>query len=97
MTNKQKQEKRIKGINSMIAGITGAALGFGIAVAGAIMVLGDKNKGKKLKDSLVNAKDQTLGYIASMKKQTQEGESEIEKFIQTVGKAKKEGEKYGSN
>jgi hypothetical protein len=97
MINKQKQEERKNDISSVVAGAMGAAIGFGVAVVGTAMVLGNKNKPKKFIDVLINVKDQALGYMEGMKKQTQNGGSEIEKLIQASAKTKKEGEKYGSN
>ncbi len=65
MTN-SKQNK--KGKASLIAGITGAIVGAGAAVAGAI-ALKDKKNRDKVKKVFTNVKNQAMGYVKKMKKE----------------------------
>ena len=72
------------------AGVTGAAIGLGVAVAGAVVVLNDKKTREKVKEVFTNVKDQTLGYVENMQKQTEDKKSEVEKKLaQGAGKVKK--------
>jgi predicted translin family RNA/ssDNA-binding protein len=84
------QDKRKNEMNTIATGVTGAVIGVGIAVAGAAaVVLQDKKSRDKVKKVLINVKDQALGYIEDMQKQTQDKKSDVEeKLSQNVGKAK---------
>lgn len=64
MTN-SKQKK--KGKFSLIAGITGAIVGAGAAIAGAL-ALKDKKNRNKVKKVLTNAKNQAENYVKKIKK-----------------------------
>ncbi len=65
MTN-SKQKKKSK--FSVVAGITGAIIGAGAAVAGAF-ALKDKKNRDKVKKVLTNVKNQAEGYVKKIKKE----------------------------
>jgi hypothetical protein len=89
MTTKQKQEERKNSISSVVAGVTGAAIGFGIAVTGAAVVLNDKKNREKVKKMLTNVKEQAIGYMEGVQKQAQDKKSEVEeKLVEGKEKAK---------
>jgi 3-hydroxyacyl-CoA dehydrogenase len=78
MMSKNKQNVKDKNVSSVVAGVTGAAIGFGIAVAGAAVVLNDKDSRKKVKNALTNIKDQAMSYMQDVQKKTDKKEKEIE-------------------
>jgi hypothetical protein len=92
MTDQKKQTKGKDGVNPVVAGVTGAVIGVGIAVAGAAaVVLNDKKSRDQVKKVLSSVKDQALDYIEDIQKDVQDGRSEVEeKLAQGAGKAKKE-------
>lgn len=65
MTN-SKKKKRSK--FSVVAGITGAIVGAGAAVAGAV-ALKDKKNRDKVKKAFTNVKNQAIGYVKKMQKE----------------------------
>jgi len=90
MKDEQKQNKKINEVSTVIAGVTGAAIGIGIGVAGAAVVLNDKKNREKAKKVLTNAKKQVIGYVGNMQKQAQDKKSEVVKDIaQGAAKTKK--------
>jgi hypothetical protein len=74
MTDKQKQEKGKNSVSSVVAGVARAAIGFGIAVAGAAVVLSDKDNRKKVKGLLINMKDQAIDYMQDVREKTDKKE-----------------------
>jgi len=79
MLNKQTVKKGRT--NSAVAGITGAVIGFGIAVAGAAVVLNDKNNRKKVRGVLTNIKGQVMNYMKDVQRKTDKKEKEIEEKL----------------
>jgi phosphotransferase system glucose/maltose/N-acetylglucosamine-specific IIC component len=67
MTAQKKRNQR-KGVNPIFAAVTGAMVGAGAAIAGAV-VLKDKKNRDKVKKALTSAKDHAVGYMGKMEKQ----------------------------
>jgi uncharacterized membrane protein YgaE (UPF0421/DUF939 family) len=89
--NQKKQDKRKGSVNSVVAGVTGAVIGAGIAVAGAAVVLNDKKNREKVKKVLTNVKKQAIGYMEGVQKQAQDKKGEVEeKLVEGKEKVKKE-------
>ena len=68
------------GVNPVVAAVTGAVVGAGVAIAGAVALKDEKNR-KKVKEVLTNVKDQAVGYMEDMQKQTQDKKSQIEEKL----------------
>lgn len=85
--NKKKQDKRKSGFNPVVAAVTGAVVGVGVAVAGAV-ALKDKKTREKVKQALTNVKNQATDYMEDKKKQVKEGEIE-KKLVEGKEKVKK--------
>jgi len=77
MTN-SKQKKRSS--FSVIAGITGAVVGAGAAVAGTI-ALKDKKNRDKVNKVINDVKNQAVGYAEKMQKEISNSKEKIEKNI----------------
>jgi hypothetical protein len=75
MTNVKHPQTEEQRVNPIIAGIAGAAVGVGIAVA-ATSVMKDEKTRKKVKDALDTVKGHALDYVDSVKTQMA-GEKEI--------------------
>jgi uncharacterized membrane protein YgaE (UPF0421/DUF939 family) len=89
--NQKKQDKRKGSVNSVVAGVTGAVIGAGIAVAGAAVVLNDKKNREKVKKVLTNVKKQAIDYMEGVQKQAQDKKGEVEeKLVEGKEKVKKE-------
>ena len=89
--NQKKQDKRKGSVNSVVAGVTGAVIGAGIAVAGAAVVLNDKKNREKVKKVLTNVKKQAIGYMEGVQKQAQDKKGGVEeKLVEGKEKVKKE-------
>jgi hypothetical protein len=73
MLNKNKNK-------SALAGVAGAAIVAGVAVASAF-VLKDKKNREKVKKVLTNAKDQAVDYMQDVQKKTDKKEKEIEENL----------------
>jgi translation elongation factor EF-1beta len=73
--------KKNNNISSVVAGITGAAIGFGIAAVGAVAVLSDKKSSDKVKKALANVKNKTMSYLEDVQKKTDKQEKEEEKKL----------------
>ena len=65
---------------SALAGVAGAAIVAGVAVASAF-VLKDKKNREKVKKVLTNAKDQAVNYMDDMQKKTDKKEKKIEEKL----------------
>jgi uncharacterized membrane protein YgaE (UPF0421/DUF939 family) len=89
--HQKKQDKGKSSVNSVVAGVTGAVIGAGIAVAGAAVVLNDKKNREKVKKVLTSVKKQAIGYMEGVQKQTQDKKDEVEeKLAEGKEKVKKE-------
>jgi gas vesicle protein len=75
--NKKKPDKRKSGIDPVAAAVTGAIVGAGVAVAGAV-ALKDKKNREKVKQVLNNVKDQAVGYMEKMQKDVKSKKSGVE-------------------
>ena len=82
--NKQNEDTTKNGVNPVVVAVTGAIVGAGVAVAGAI-ALKDKKNREKVKEILSNVKDHTMGYMEDMKKQVEDKKGEVEEAL-TEGK-----------
>lgn len=60
--NHKKQNKTKSGFNPVVAAVTGAIVGAGVAIAGAV-ALKDKKNRKEVEQVFTNLKDQAVGYI----------------------------------
>ena len=90
MTNK-KHNKGKGAVSPVFAGVTGAIVGAGVAVAavGAIALKDEKNR-EKVIEALTNVKNQAVGYMDDMQKQAQEKKNEVEeKLTEDKEKVKK--------
>lgn len=85
-SNQKKQDKRKGGLNPVVVAVTGAVVGVGVAVAGAV-ALKDKKNREKVKQAVTNVKNQATGYVEDMQNQAQNKGSEIEEKI-AEGKGK---------
>lgn len=81
--NQKKQDKEKGGVNPVVAAVTGAVVGAGVAIAGAIALKDEKNR-QKVKDVLTNAKDQAVGYMEDIQKQAQDKKIEIQDKISAI-------------
>ena len=86
MANEQKQNKKMSDLNQVVAGVTGAAIGLGIGVAGTAAILNNKKNQEKVKKVLNHAKNQVNGYIDDMHEKKLDKKSKV---IKKLPKAKK--------
>jgi translation elongation factor EF-1beta len=68
-------------VSSVVVGITGAVIGFGIAAVGAVAVLSDKKNSDKVKKALDSVKDKTMKYLEDVQMKTNKQEKEEEKKL----------------
>jgi len=88
LSQKKQDERRNEFNQNVAAAVTGAVVGAGVAIAGAV-VLNDKKNRNKVKKVLTDVKDQAIGYIEDMQKQVQDKKDEIEeKFTEGEKKVK---------
>lgn len=80
MTNQNKQDDGIEGINPVAAALVGAVAGAGVAIAGAVVLNNEKNR-DKVKEVLSNAKKQIIDYVEDVKDQAHDKKEEIEKKL----------------
>ncbi len=78
--NQKKQDKRKGNINPVAVAITGAVIGAGVAVAGAV-ILKDKKNREKVKQAFTNVKDQAVEYIEDMQKEAKDKKGKVEKKL----------------
>jgi hypothetical protein len=71
-------KQKIKRDNPLIAAIAGAIFGAGAAIAGTV-ALKDKKNRDKAKKVLTNVKNQALGYVKKIQKETKNEETKNEK------------------
>lgn len=76
-SDQKKQDERRNGLNQVAAAVTGAIVGAGVAVAGAV-IMSDKKNREKVKKVLNNAKNQAIGYMEDIQKQVKSKKSEVE-------------------
>ena len=80
MTNQKKHNEHREGMGSMVAAMTGAAVGAGIAIAGAVALKDEKNM-DKIKEIMTNVKDQVSGQVDNIKKNMEQEKTEIDEQI----------------
>ena len=80
MKDQNKQDREKSSVNPIAAAVTGAVVGAGIAVAGAIALKDEKNR-EKVKEALNTVKDQARGYVESIQKQAQEKKSDVQEKL----------------
>lgn len=89
MTNQKKQNKPDAGINPLVAGVAGAVVGAGIAVAGAMALKNEKNRAKVM-GTLNNVKDQALNLVEDIQNQAGDKKEIVEgKVKKALNSAKK--------
>ncbi len=76
------------GMSPVAAAVTGAVVGAGVAVAGAV-VLKDKKNREKFQKVFENAKDQAVGYMEDMKDKAQRTQKEVGAKVKSVSKSVK--------
>lgn len=90
MIHTQKDDMHSKGVSPVAAAVTGAVVGAGVAVAGAV-ALKDKKNREKVKEVLTTVKEQAMNYIediqttANQKKEEMvtKGEKAAKKLMDT--------------
>lgn len=88
MFDENKKEKDKKGgVNPIMAGVTGAVVGAGVAVA-ASQALKDKKNRDRVKKTLTDVKDQTMEYVQNFRtdSEVKEKTKELKKVAKKVGK-----------
>ncbi len=76
MINKIKKGKATH-VRPVVAAITGAVIGAGVAIAGAAVMKDEKNR-EKAKKAFNNVKGQAAEYIEDLQKQTQDQKAKAE-------------------
>lgn len=66
-SKQKKQNEKKDGFNPVVAAVTGAVVGAGVAIAGAVALRDEKNR-EKVKDVLTSAKDRAGDYMEDVKK-----------------------------
>ncbi len=81
-TSDKKQIHNTNTVNPVVAGIVGVVVGASFAVAGAVAFKDEENH-KKVKEMLVDVKDQAVSYIETLKTEpsVQEGAHELKKIV----------------
>lgn len=91
MSNQKIQKEEKKGVSPMVAAVTGAVVGAGIAVAGTVVLKDEKNR-NKVKEALTSAKDQAIDHMDVMHNQVQDKTNEagkkLDNGLKEVKKAK---------
>ncbi len=84
------------GISPMAVAVTGAVVGIGLAVAGAVVLSDEKNR-EKVKDALADAKKHTKEYVEDVQQRAEDKKIEVEnkasKLVAVVEQAAKEVKK----
>lgn len=87
--NQKIQNDQKNGLDQIAAAVTGAIVGAGVAFAGVIALKDEKNR-NKVKNALIDVKNQAVGYIEDIRNQAQDKKIEIEdKVSQEKVKVKK--------
>lgn len=85
----KKQNNDEKSVNPIIAGVTGAVIGAGIAIAGAVILKDEKNR-DKAKKVINNVKEEVRGYVKDLENSAQKKTAVVEeKLAKGAKKAKK--------
>ena len=91
----QPDDKKV-GISPMAVAVTGAVVGIGLAVAGAVVLSDEKNR-EKVKDAFTDAKKHTQEYVSDMQHRVENKKVEVEnkaaKLVAVVEEAAKEVKK----
>ena len=77
---KKKQTSEKTDINPIVAGVTGAVIGAGVAIAGAAL-LGDEKKRIKAKKILSNVRDGAVNYVRDLENQIRAQEGVVEEKL----------------
>lgn len=86
MTDEDKKEQ--KNVNPIGVAVTGAVVGAGIAVAGAV-ALQNKDNRKKVKQALGDIKDRAVDYMHNMQEKAEDKKEQLtDKFTGVEKKAK---------
>ena len=87
MTNQINKKQIVKksGFNPMTVAVTGAIVGAGVAIAGAI-ALNDETNRKKVKQVLTDARGQAVDYVKKIQKEIKDKKSNAEKKFVDVKK-----------
>ena len=91
----QTDDKKV-GISPMAVAVTGAVVGIGLAVAGAVVLSDEKNR-EKVKDAFTDAKKHTQEYVGNLQHRAEDKKVEVEekaaKLVAVVEDAVKEVKK----
>ena len=91
----QPDDKKV-GISPMAVAVTGAVVGIGLAVAGAVVLSDEKNR-EKVKDAFADAKKHTQDYVGDIQHRAEEKKNEVEqkaaKLVAVVEETVKEVKK----
>ncbi len=85
MTDSKDKKSETSGVNPVAAAITGAVVGAGVAVVGAVALSDEKNR-KKVTDAFNNVKKQASDYMDKMQKTAEDKKVDLE---DKVGEGKK--------
>jgi len=88
MTEKKKikHEEKSNGVNPVTAGVVGAVVGAGIAIAGAVALSDEENR-DKVKAVLADVKEKAANYVEEVKQNVEDTKTGIEDKV-TEGKEK---------
>lgn len=73
---KVNQKKDKDSLDTMVAAVTGAVIGAGLAVAGAVALKEDNRQ--KMKDALIDTKDKAVKYVDDLQRQAELGAEALE-------------------
>lgn len=65
--NQKLQDEKKSGINPVVVAVTGAVVGAGVSVAGAMALKNGQNR-NKIKEVLTNVRNQAIDYIEDMQR-----------------------------
>lgn len=74
------KNKKHDNVNPVVAAVTGAVIGAGVVVAGAVALKDEKNR-KKVKEVFKNVKHQAMEYMEDMQKHAEDKKDEVEKNL----------------
>jgi len=78
-----------KSINPIVAAVTGAVVGAGLAIAGTVALKDEKNI-EKVKKMMTNVKDQAVEFKKNVQEQAQDKKIEVEKKVEEEKKKVKQ-------
>ena len=79
-SHQKKQVQVGSGFNSIAAAVTGAIVGAGVAIAGAIALKSKKNR-EHVKRVLTHVKDQAMGYMEDVKREVKSTKNDAKKKL----------------